>query len=497
MLDPLNDCLTRGFHQNYIGVAYMATTFPDLSGEIIDSRYRIECRIGQGGMGIVWQARHVQGRQLFALKTVHGAHSPDRKVFRRLLHEARATAAIQSRNVVRIVDVNPDYIHSGIELPFIVMELLRGCTFSDYLERTSQVDLGELVWITRQVSRALSLAHTRGIVHRDLKPSNVFLAEDDDGNVTAKVCDFGIAKFQGAAIANLADGGTLSTETGALFGTPRYMAPEQLRKAGNATPATDQWALGLLVFRAITGKSYFEGARNLAELILAIVHEPLPMPSQISSLFPQALDDWFLRCCARNPTDRFDTVNIQQQAFEEALGALPERAIDAVKVRQSQPKTTSSSENPTAEFLDSKTAPKSQQRSRISTKALYGCLGLACIATVMATHWLRVRVKPRELSQHIEHALANASMNGLPTKAISVASVASDAAIATIGSIDQSEIKRPSAKKIGLRSSSPRPALGGGLENNRSRSPQLAPRGAACTRSAQCETGLCAAEVCE
>ena len=475
----------------------MATTFPDLCGEIIDSRYRIERRIGQGGMGIVWQARHVQGRQLFALKTVHGAHPPDRRVFRRLLHEARATAAIQSRNVVRIVDVNPDYIHSGIELPFIVMELLRGCTFSDYLERISQVGLGELVWITRQVSHALSLAHARGIVHRDLKPSNVFLAEDDDGNVTAKVCDFGIAKLQGAAIANLVDGSTLSTETGALFGTPRYMAPEQLRKAGNATPATDQWALGLLVFRAITGKSYFEEARNLAELILAIVHEPLPVPSHVSSLFPKSLDAWFLRGCARNPTDRFATVDLQQQAFEEALGGLPERAIDAANVRQSPPKATSSSENSTADYWSSNPAPMSQHKSGISVKALYGCLGLACIASVMATHWLRVRVKPVELSQHIEHALANASMSSEATTAVPVASVASGAATAAIGGPNPAEIGQPSAKKVGRRAPSPRHAVGDGLPNSRDRSPNLFPRGAPCIRSAQCETGLCAAEVCE
>ena len=165
----------------------MSTDPLDLRGEIIDSRYRIERRIGHGGMGIVWQAQHLGTRQAFAIKTVHGSRSPDRKVLRRLLNSPPMRA-------------------------------------------------GEVLWVTRQVSHALALAHERGIVHRDLKPSNIFLAEDDDGHVTVKVCDFGIAKFQGAAIAELAETGTLSTETGALFGTPRYMAPNSFERQGTRRP---------------------------------------------------------------------------------------------------------------------------------------------------------------------------------------------------------------------------------------------------------------------
>ena len=202
---------------------------------------------------------------------------------------------MKSRHVVRVVDVEPDYVHAGAQLPYIVMELLEGESLSEYLDRVTTITSARLVWVLRQVSRALAAAHARGIVHRDLKPSNVFLSRDDDGNVVVKVCDFGIAKLQGAAIADLAETGTLSTATGELLGTPRYMAPEQLRRAAVESPATDQWAFALIAFRALAGRGYFESATNLAELVLAIVHDALPVPSSLSLLFPASLDPWFAR----------------------------------------------------------------------------------------------------------------------------------------------------------------------------------------------------------
>ncbi len=254
-------------------------------------------------MGVVWRVRHVQTRQLFALKTIRGSGRQDRRALRRLLHEARTTAAIQSHNVVRVVDVKPEYVHNGNELPFIVMEFLEGKSLSDYLESVRTIDAGELVWLMRHVSHGLCPAHERGIVHRDLKPSNIFLAKDEEGGVAVKLCDFGIAKLQGSAIIDLVETGALSTETGALFGTPRYMAPEQLRRAGLEGPPTDQWAFGLIALRALTGQSYFGEARNLAELILAIVHDPLPEPSSLFPQLPKAFDAWFLRSCARDPAE--------------------------------------------------------------------------------------------------------------------------------------------------------------------------------------------------
>lgn len=465
----------------------------DLCGEIIDSRYRVERRIGQGGMGTVWQARHLGTRQLFAIKTVHGKQAPDHRVLRRLLHEARATAAIQSSHVVRVVDVMPEYIHHGHPLPFIVMEFLNGCNFSAYLDSAPPIATGELIWLTRQVSHALRLAHERGIVHRDLKPSNIFLAKDDDGSVTVKVCDFGIAKFLGAAVTQLAETGTLSTETGALFGTPRYMAPEQLSEAGHETPATDQWALGLIVFRALTGKTYFERARNLAELILAIAHDSLPPPSQVSSSFPAALDAWFLRCCARNPTERFESVWVQQQELEKVLGNVAEVAIEATQVLQAE------ADSNWVEHARTPAEPPSNRLRtfRSSSTWYYGLLGIAAICSIVMTRWLATRVRVSETSQTIEHGRQKLGAAPAMIGSVQVASTlpypSSSVPIITPISAPQQPSFRPPASRRVPATRAPRPAP----ELPPSPTSRLLPRGAACTRSAQCEEGLCAAEVCQ
>src|SRR5512145_2793067 len=292
-----------------------------LCDEVIDGRFRVICPIGQGGMGVVWRVQHIRTRQLFALKTLHGSALRRRKYLVRVLHEARATAAVQSKHVVRIVDVNPDYEHRKVKVPFIVMELLEGVTFSSLLEVRHTMSASALIWIMRQVSRGLSAAHDRGIIHCDLKPSNVFLSRDEEDEVVVKLCDFGIARLQGAARIELGELDSLSTESGVLFGTPRYMAPEQLRCHGKVGPATDQWAFAQMAFRALGGKNYFDYARKGAELVLAIAQDPLPVPSTLSPRIPKAFDEWFMRSCARDPADRYPDVMIQMAELENALGS--------------------------------------------------------------------------------------------------------------------------------------------------------------------------------
>ncbi len=292
-----------------------------LSDQVIDGRFRVICPIGQGGMGTVWRVQDVRTKQLFALKTLHGSALRQRKLLGRVLHEARATAAVQSKHVVRIVDVNPGYEHRRVELPFIVMELLRGQSFSELLAGNGRIEASELVWIMRQVSRGLEAAHQRGIIHCDLKPSNIFLSRDEDDEVIVKLCDFGIAKLQASARAELEATGARSTETVAVLWTPRYMEPEELRCHGRISRATDEWAFAQIAFRALSGKNYFDHARNGAELALAIAHDPLPLPSSLSQGTPKAFDDWFMRSCAREPRDRYPNVAVQFAEMERALGS--------------------------------------------------------------------------------------------------------------------------------------------------------------------------------
>ena len=469
-----------------------------LCGQVIDLRYGIEYCIGRGGMGVVWRARHIQTRQLFALKTLRPHVTHSRSMLRRLLHEARATAAVQSRNVVRVVDVKPDYLHQGVELPFIVMELLEGQSFSDFLETRKHIEPAELVWVMQQVSRGLLLAHHRGIIHRDLKPSNVFLARDEDGEVVVKLCDFGIAKLQGTALVDLAETGTMSTETGVVFGTPRYMAPEQLRRAGREGPETDQWAFALVVFRALSGHSYFESARNVAELILAIVHEPMPAPSSLSPRLPVALDNWFLRSCSRDSERRFADVQSQQMELEQALGSPTPLPIEL------PPQPSSRPSHPEVGFVDSDVQLVPARRSRPSLRLLspfYWALVTALAFALVSTGWLRsyLRTKPSVMPlEHAPPAVSPSSPNASSGSTSSENSIqAMEAPLLSVHPTAATARVSPALLDTQSSKSRSRSGANGAQSPHRAAPPALLPRGSVCTRSAQCADGLCAAEVCQ
>ncbi|MBN2195115.1 MAG: protein kinase [Polyangiaceae bacterium] len=289
----------------------------DLVGAVLDGRYRVERRIGGGGMGTVWEVEHVESLQRLALKTL--ALPLDEATRERFLREARAAAALETRHVVRITDARMGYVHQGEPLPFLVMELLRGDSLGNLLSVRGRLSFGEVVWVIRQVGRALGLAHARGIVHRDLKPANLIVAIDD-GSPIVKLCDFGVAKLVGDSGLALARTNAPTTGTGAMLGTPLYMAPEQLRGNGRVEPATDQWALGVLVFRSLARREYFGDVGTTTELVLRIAQDPLQPPSELEATLTPAFDRWFLRSLARDPSERFRDVRAQVAALEIALG---------------------------------------------------------------------------------------------------------------------------------------------------------------------------------
>jgi serine/threonine protein kinase len=479
----------------------MASGEVNLQGQLVDAQYRVEDCIGRGGMGEVWRVRHVQSRQLFALKTIRSSLPHDRRLLRRLILEARATAAVPSSNVIRILDVDPDYVHEGIDLPYILMELLEGQSLAGFLARDHTLSPGELLWVMHQVSHALSLAHARGIVHRDLKPSNVFLARDEARGLVVKVCDFGIAKLQGSAIIDLAETGGLSTETGELLGTPRYMAPEQLRRAGREGPATDQWAFALIVFRALTGRSYFENVRNAAELILAIVHEPLPAPSSLSSLASVSFDDWFSRSCERDPDARFSSIEEQQLELERALGSVEWQAIDVGRLDAHLPARPTPREPFHGDSATSRSVDHAGQPRWLAGVPFYACLAAAAVTSILTARWLaRQLTESLAETQHtalqaeqssISHVVSTDRANADKTPRTDTADTHDTAGDAP------SLVPMPASTMVQV------PTLRAGSTGVlRGRTPsrprhRLLPAGAACTRSSECEGNVCAAEVCQ
>src|SRR6185295_4111976 len=193
----------------------------DLTGQVLDRRFRVEGLLGSGGMGAVWRVQHVESLQRWALKTIDPAHASNPQATERFLREARTAGALRSRHVTRIIDARMSYVHDGEPMPFLVMELLEGCTLEQRIIERGPLRPGELMWVARQLGRALLLAHQRGIVHRDLKPSNIFIARDEEGEpgtaeAIVKLCDFGIAKLLGDAQGLAAELG-LATQTGAMM----------------------------------------------------------------------------------------------------------------------------------------------------------------------------------------------------------------------------------------------------------------------------------------
>jgi len=260
-------------------------------------------------MGVVYEVEHIHTGQRLALKLLTQQLDASAERFKR---EARAASSIQSDHIVRVTDaeVAPELSNA----PYLVMELLEG---GDLARVTGDqpTSPGDVVGWLRQVARALAKAHARGIVHRDLKPENLFLTEREDGSPLVKVLDFGIAKMAAEA--------TALTHSDSFLGTPGYMSPEQTDSKGPpVTFRADLYALGLIAFKLLTGRSYWRTG-SLAQLLAQIVVEPMAPPSERGSILGAAFDEWFLRACNRDPSKRFASAIEQVEALAGALG-LPE-----------------------------------------------------------------------------------------------------------------------------------------------------------------------------
>jgi serine/threonine-protein kinase len=256
-------------------------------GVVIGERFHLERRLGEGGMGVVWAARHATSGEPVALKFVKnmGAGRPD--VRRRFLREARAASLLNHPNVVRI--------HEILELedgsPVLVMDLLTGRSLAEHLKRVGTIPLGELMDIVTPVVDAVGEAHRRGIIHRDLKPDNIFLVDAPDGACDVRVLDFGAAKLTALA-GDAALSGQL-TRTGDMIGTPFYMSPEQAFGEPDIDGRADIWSLGVILFVCLSGKKPFagDGHGQLLKRLLSDEAPPLDpdLPDDVRELVRRML----------------------------------------------------------------------------------------------------------------------------------------------------------------------------------------------------------------
>jgi serine/threonine protein kinase len=272
---------------------------------VIAERFHLNRLLGRGGMGSVWHATHLGLDIPCAVKFIEGEFSQVAEAQARFEREAKAAAALRSPHVVQILDHG---VFQGT--PYIAMELLDGEDLGKRLQAVGRMQPNQLITVITQVCRALTKAHAGGIVHRDLKPDNIFLVRDDDREI-AKVLDFGIAK----ANANAIEGS--GTKTGAMLGTPYYMSPEQAQGTRSVDFRSDLWSLAVIVYQCVTGRLPFE-SEALGDLLVKIIVNPIPVPSQQASDITPAFDRWWARAASREPSQRFQSA----KEFGESLGLI-------------------------------------------------------------------------------------------------------------------------------------------------------------------------------
>jgi serine/threonine-protein kinase len=266
-----------------------------LVGQQIDGRYEVVALLGEGGMGQVYEVRHVALDRRFAMKLLRRELARDEELAARFIDEAKATASIRHPNVVQITDFGelPD------GLPYFVMELLQGQTLGHVIKAGGPIPAARAVRILEQVAAALAGAHAAGVVHRDLKPDNVFLVGGMAGGQASddvRVVDFGAAKIVGSSRV---------TRQGIVFGTPHYMSPEQA--SGQPVDLrADIYALGVIMYEMFTGRVPFEADTYMGVLTQHMFVQPVP-PSQVSPAARElgALEQVTLTCLAKKPEERY------------------------------------------------------------------------------------------------------------------------------------------------------------------------------------------------
>ncbi len=267
--------------------------------------YRILSQIGEGGMGVVYLAEHtVIGRKV-AIKVLRDDVA--RELVERFLIEARTAATLHHPGLVEVFDFG----HAA-DRTYIVMEYLSGESLAQRLAHSRRLPIALACAIARQVASALHVAHEGGIVHRDLKPANIFVVDDPDSpdGVRTKVLDFGIAK-----LTKHRDERATPTHSGALIGTPRYMAPEQCKDARDVDGRADIYSLGCILFEMLLGVAPF-GYTTWAELVAAHLHEQPPRPRDLDPSIPADLEQLIVNMLEKQPAHRPRSIREIVQAID-------------------------------------------------------------------------------------------------------------------------------------------------------------------------------------
>jgi serine/threonine-protein kinase len=291
-----------------------------LVGQVVAGKYRIDSVIGEGGMGYVVVAHHLQLDTKVAIKLLRAELASNAEAVERFAREARAAVRITSPHVARVFDVGT--LETGA--PYMVMEYLEGGDLSSLIQKRGPLPITEAVDYVLQACEAIAEAHAAGIVHRDLKPANLFGARRPDGSITIKVLDFGISKLTGAGA-----GGLNHTKTTAIMGSPFYMSPEQMQSTRGVDIRTDIWGLGVILYELVTGRTPFEG-NALPEVCLRVATEQPPPLRSLRADAPVALELAILRCLEKDRDKRYGNVARLAVALRDLASPRGRQSVDVI-----------------------------------------------------------------------------------------------------------------------------------------------------------------------
>lgn len=293
-----------------------------LAARLIAGRYELSQRIGRGAMGEVWAATDLTTGAPVAVKLAQGWAATEPELIERFEREGKLLERLRSPYICSLIDRG---VADGV--PYMVLERLTGETVEQLLQREGYLPLEEAGRIAEEVLQALVVAHAAGVVHRDLSPSNVFLHRTPDGDVVTKVLDFGVAKVE--------ESGAPRTGSGATVGSLPYVAPEQLGDSARAGPRADLYALGTMVFRALTGRMPYGDAQGTALVVMKREHEPPTIDEVTGEKWPAALRTFLVKTMARSAAKRYLSAEVALAALREAVRGkgprleVPEKPDDA------------------------------------------------------------------------------------------------------------------------------------------------------------------------
>ena len=274
-------------------------------GDIVEDRYQITDVLGEGGMGTVYEAIHRKLRRKVAIKVLKPGLADNDAIVLRFEREAQAAGRIGSEHIVDVEDVG--VLPSGDK--YHILEYLSGESLSARLKKVKRMLPEQIFGICLQLLDGLHAAHEAGIVHRDLKPANIFLVDDrkicDD---FVKILDFGVSKFRA-----LSEGEGV-TKTGTIVGTPHYMAPEQTRGARNATPLSDIYAVGAIMYRALSGRPPYRG-ETIHELLVQLISAEVPPLGKVAPGIEKDVERIVHKAIARDPAERYPDAMVMSQAL--------------------------------------------------------------------------------------------------------------------------------------------------------------------------------------